>query len=85
MKKLIYSVRDKKSCTFYPPTLFDNDGVAIRAFGDLVTRDEQSMIHQHPSDFSLCCLGVMDIETGAISPFDDGVRVVVDADSFMKE
>lgn len=82
MKKLIYSVRDKKAGTFFAPTLFDNDAVAIRCFGDLVTKDEQSMIHQHPSDFSLCCLGLMDVETGAISPFADGVRVIADADSF---
>lgn len=85
MKKLIYSVRDKKACTFFPPTLFDNDSVAIRSFGDLVTKDTNSIIHQHPSDFSLCCLGLMDIETGAISPFEVGVRVVADAESFIQE
>lgn len=82
MKHRVYSIRDKKLGLYQNLVFFDNDAVAIRAFGDLVTRDENSIIHAHPSDFSLCCIGEFDAEKGIVYCFDEGVTVVCDADSF---
>lgn len=80
MKVKLYSIRDKKASVYNTPVVFDNDAVAIRAFGDLVTRDKESLISVHPSDFSLCYLGEFDRETGLLSAAD--VVVLADGDSF---
>lgn len=82
MSKLIYAIRDKKMELYNSPVLFDNDAVAIRAFGDLVTRDADSMIHAHPSDFSLVRLGSINLETGVIEQDVNSFVVVADGESF---
>lgn len=67
MNKRIYAVRDCKVGTFAPPCLFENDGVAVRAFGDLVANDK-GVLGTHPEDFALYYLGEIDLETGHIVP-----------------
>lgn len=69
MIKRIYSVRDCKVGTFAPPCLFENDSVACRAFGDMVTSDK-GLVGAHPEDFALYCLGEIDLELGSIKPFE---------------
>lgn len=83
MKIRLYAIRDKKAGVYNTPVPFDNDAVAIRAFGDLIERDKNNIISVHPSDFSLCLVGEFDRETGDICPLD--TVVVADGDQFIKE
>lgn len=83
MKIKLYSIRDKKASMYNVPVTFDNDAVAIRAFGDLVTNDKQSLISLHPSDFCLVGLGDFDRETGDFFPVP--AIVLADGDNFVKE
>lgn len=83
MKVNLYSVRDKKASVYNIPVTFDNDAVAIRAFGDLVTRDKNSLIALHPADFQLVSLGQFDRETGEFFPIP--ATVLCDGDNFVKE
>lgn len=66
MNKRIYSVRDCKIGAFAPPCLFENDAVATRAFGDMVTKDRDGLVGSHPEDFALYCIGEINLENGHI-------------------
>lgn len=81
----IYAIRDNKVGTFAPPCLFENDATAIRAFGDLVSRDKDSLMHLHPEDFSLWSLGQFDTETGRIVQTTEDFRTLANASDFIKE
>lgn len=81
----IYAIRDNKVGTFAPPCLFENDATAIRAFGDLVSRDKDSLMHVHPEDFSLWALGHFDTETGCIVQDKEDFRTLANASDFIKE
>ena len=81
----IYAIRDNKVGTFAPPCLFENDATAIRAFGDLVIKDKESLMHQHPEDFCLWVLGSFDRETGLIVQSTDDIRTLANASDFIKE
>lgn len=84
MNKCLYSVRDARMGTFAPPCLFDNDNVAIRAFGDMVRGDKQSLIALHPEDFTLVYLGAFNVETGVVEQSADTIRVLAVASDFVK-
>ena len=81
----IYAIRDNKVGTFAPPCLFENDATAIRAFGDLVSRDKDSLMHLHPEDFSLWCIGLFDVGNGRIEQTPEDVRTLANASDFIKE
>lgn len=81
MNKKIYSVRDCRLGVFAPPCLFENDSVAIRAFGDMVQKDD-GLIGNHPEDFCLYCLGVIDLDKGIITTSEDGPISVAMASDF---
>ena len=81
----IYAIRDNKVGTFAPPCLFENDASAIRAFGDLVSRDKDSLMHLHPEDFSIWCLGEFDVDTGRITVTVENYRTLANASDFIKE
>jgi hypothetical protein len=80
----MYAIRDTKANTFYPPTLFDNDAVATRAFGDMVLGDKNTLIGTHPSDFSVCYVGDFDLETGTLIPSKVGYVVLANGSDFVK-
>lgn len=85
MKRKLYAIRDEKAALFNPPCVFDNDAVATRAFGDLVTKDRDTVISNHAVDFALYYLGEIDVETGAISAVDGGVVCLCRGSDFIKE
>ena len=66
MTKRLYAIRDLKMGSFMPICLYDNDAVATRAFGDLVSKDRESLIGLHPEDFGLYFLGEIDMDSGEI-------------------
>lgn len=59
MKTCIYSVFDSKAAVYGTPFFMPNDGMAIRAFSDLVN-DSKSTLWNHPEDFSLFRVGSFD-------------------------
>lgn len=83
MRKM-YAVRDNKVGTFAAPCLFENDATAIRAFGDLVVRDKDSLMHLHPEDFSLWSIGEINLETGELTQNTESLRALVNASDFVK-
>lgn len=70
MKKLVYSIRDNKMGSFNVPVLIENDAVAVRQFGDLISRGGDSVMSIHPEDFTLYKLGEFDSSTGKFTNLD---------------
>lgn len=71
----IYAIRDDLT-GFMTPTVDLNDQSAVRNFrhGVMATRD---ILHTHPQDFVLYCLGSFDTETGQIVPESPGPRQIL--------
>lgn len=84
MKINLYALRDNKVGTFNPPVKIQNDAAAIRMFGDMVQRDTDSIVGQHPEDFSLWFVGTFDDESGELSQ-TDLVRSLANGSDFGKE
>jgi hypothetical protein len=68
MKFEIFSVYDSKAETFGTPMFFGAKGQAIRAFDDQANSGPESVIFNHPGDFTLFQIGVFDSDTGEIIP-----------------
>lgn len=66
----VYAVRDNKMESFGKPIIMENNAVATRAFGDIITSDKQSMMSMHPADFSLYLLGEYEDSTGKFYNLD---------------
>lgn len=64
-----YSVMDVKAKAYNTPFFMAQDGMALRAFGDLV-RDPKTSIHAHPEDYSLFHVGSFDDESGIMIAID---------------
>lgn len=84
MKRKLYSIRDEKAGTFNPPCVFDNDAVATRSFGDLVTRDKDTLLAAHSEDFALYRLGEFDLESGALLSSVEDVVILARGSDFVK-
>ncbi len=82
MNKRVYSVRDDRMKTYGQLVFIENDQVASRAFGDLVTSDAKSLMNMHPADFSLWYLGLFDSESGVFS-CDENPYIVARASDFV--
>lgn len=64
MKKRVYAIRDDKLECFAQPVLVDNDAVAVRQFGDIISAGNDHIMGKHPGDFALYHLGEYDMHTG---------------------
>lgn len=64
--KRLYCLRDTKIGEFQAPCIFANDAAAMRSFGDMVTRDKNSLVALHPEDFTLEFLGLFNVENGIL-------------------
>lgn len=82
MNRRVYSVRDDRMKTYGQLVFIENDNVAARAFGDLVTSDPKSLMNMHPADFSLWYLGLFDAETGIFS-CEDKPYIIARASDFV--
>lgn len=71
-----FSVFDKVAKAFMPPFFIPNIGMAIRAFGDDVTRSN-SHISKHPADFDLYHVGAFDDNDGTLYSFAPSDRKVI--------
>jgi hypothetical protein len=52
----IYSVYDKKSCSYGPLFEVQHDAIAVREFGNAISQ-ERSPLRQYPDDFELHVVG----------------------------
>lgn len=78
MNLFIFSIRDRASENFGNPVFVFAAGQAIRSFGDEVNRaDAQNPYYQHPEDYDLYALGVLDTSTGIITPTSPPEMVAV--------
>lgn len=69
MTKSVYSIRDNKMNSFGTPVLLENDSVAVRQFGDIIT-EGNTVMSKHPSDFTLYKIGEFDMESGKFTNLD---------------
>lgn len=59
----VYSVYDEKALVYGLPVCFSTDGLALRAFADLVS-NPNSNVNKYPSDFKLYRIGEFNDSTG---------------------
>jgi len=71
----IYSIYDEKALAYNIPFILQTDGLATRAFADLIN-DDRSTIHNYPSDFTLYRIGTVDLSTGTITPEPKPVYII---------
>lgn len=84
MKKSIYAIRDDKMESFGVPVIIENDAVAIRQFGDVLSKGD-SVMTAHPEDFTIYCLGSYDSVDGRFENFDIPRKLANGADFGSKE
>lgn len=78
MKQFLYSIKDSAVGEFAAPFMLPTAAAANRAFFAEV-RNPESMLHKHPSDYELHCLGILDTETGDIYRDDGYPRLITRA------
>lgn len=65
---IIYAIKDVKAAIYLTPFITErNQVIPLRQFEEL-TNDPKSIINRHPEDFELHNLGLVNIETGEITP-----------------
>lgn len=62
----IFALYDDKAKAFMPPFCMPEVGLAIRAFGDLVS-DSKHPVGAHPGDYAIYHLGTFDEQSGVIT------------------
>lgn len=85
MNKLVVAIRDNKMESYNMPVLVDNEAVAVRQFGDVITRGGDSVMSHHPADFSLYVLGTFDLKSGRFENLDCAKLLAVGSDFENKE
>lgn len=63
----LYCLFDKVAKTFYAPTVFKNDEVAKRAFGELMLSDRYA---KSKHDYELYCVGSFNDFNGFVVPLE---------------
>lgn len=81
MKVKCYVIHDVKAAIFLAPFFMANDNLALRAFSDLVTSEEDNQFMKHPSDYTLFCIGDYDDNKGILEgsgprPMGNGIEFV---------
>lgn len=66
MSLRMFSLYDDKAKAFMPPFFMQEIGLAVRAFGDLVS-DPKHPVGAHPGDYSLFHLGIFDEQSGVVT------------------
>lgn len=61
----VYAIQDVKAGHYATPFFMASNGLAIRAFSDLV-KDQQSTLSRHPDDFKLFLIGEYDDNSGEL-------------------
>lgn len=66
MKFNLYAIKDTKNGFSTAIFASSNHGNAIRMFGDTCQNDD-NLLHKHPEDFELYCLGTYNDDNGEIT------------------
>ena len=66
MKLKAFAIFDDKAKTFNHPFFSPNEAIAVRVFSD-ASRDTDTIIGKHPSDFRLYRIGEFDQTSGKIT------------------
>lgn len=74
--RYVYSIRDSKADTFTNPFLALNDKESQRIFGDICFYSGDNLISRHLDDYSLYCLGEIDIRTGSIFGYVEPKHII---------
>ncbi len=82
MKMKAYAVLDNKAGNYNRPFFMQNNAMAIRAFGDLAN-DKNSMIGQHPEDYTLHLIGEYEDDTAKLTPVKN--ESIVNASAMVKQ
>ena len=85
MKKSVYAIRDNKMGSFGVPVLIENDSVAVRQFGDIISNGGDNVMSKHPSDFTLYRLGDFDSTSGKFENVECPVALATGSDFAIKE
>lgn len=75
MIQRVYSIYDIKALAYAPAFCMTTDGIAVRAFKELVD-DNNTSVGRHPADFKLYCIGVFDDQRGIIEGVQPPEHVV---------
>lgn len=65
----VYCIMDIKADGYGTPFFMLRDGMALRAFTDLVN-DRNTTVSRHPDDYKLVCIGEYDDVSGRLMPLD---------------
>lgn len=71
----MYSIYDRKAGYYLPIFQTRSDAEAVRHFTEIVVSSE-TPISKYPSDFELCQLGTIDLDSGEILP-EKNSRVIL--------
>lgn len=69
MKTEIFAVHDSAADAFAQPMFFKNTATSLRAFA-AACRDENTDLHQHPSDYTLFKIGEFDEDSGKLTALE---------------
>lgn len=69
MKK-IYTIRDKKLGTYFPPNYANHETELTRALSEIVQTKPEHQFAKYSTDFELYEIGTFNESTGKIIPFD---------------
>lgn len=65
MKQLAFAIYDRAASAYSQPFFQHTRGLGERAFADAIAK-EDSVLHQHPGDYDLFCIGSFDNEDGSL-------------------
>lgn len=81
MRLAILTVRDDAAERYQGCYMAPTLTVGARMFTDVVLRGQDTMIRQHPKDFSLWCVGWFDDEAGSI---ESDLHLVISAEGVLR-
>lgn len=84
--KRVYSIRDDKMQSYDRLCFIENDAVAARMYGDMVTKEKDSLVALHAGDFALWFVGLFDADAGIFIQNTDAANphIVCRASDFVK-
>lgn len=77
MKYKVFALYDNVAKTFLSPTFEASEQVAIRNLDNFVNTHQDSLLYNHPADFSFFNLGSWDSDTGIFSAPEMGKPDVI--------
>lgn len=69
MMSRLYSIYDRVSLTYGPPTVEVSDDTAIRVYKSILSNPQAGLMYLFPADYDLYFLGLLDTEDGSLTPY----------------